>query len=73
MKCKFCGCSDSKPCHIPKRIMDDQEMIALSGQVSTFVAACEWVAREICSAPACIEKAYVEASALVTEWDLEAA
>lgn len=73
MKCKFCGCGDRNACQIPMRVMDDQEMIALAGQVSTFTAACGWVAENICSAPACIEQAYIEASALVTAWDLEAA
>lgn len=74
MKCKFCGCSDKRPCAIAMRILGDQEMIALAGQLSTFTAACGWIGdMNVCSAPACVEKAYAEACALVTAWDLEAA
>jgi len=69
MKCKFCGCSDRRPCAIAMRMMDDQPMLALAGQVSTFTSACGWIAPEICSAPACVAKAYSEACALVESWD----
>jgi len=58
---------------IPMCMMDDQPVIALAGQVATFTAACGWIAPQICSAPACVEKGYVEACVLVEAWDLEAA
>lgn len=73
MKCKFCGCSEKHPCAIAMRMMDDQPMIALAGQVSMFTEPCRWIAARICSAPDCVAKGYIEACAIVDAMDLEAA
>lgn len=74
MKCKFCGCTDRKPCLIPMRYSGahflegdygDYPLIALPGQVAQFTTPCHWSAPDVCSAPACITLAYAETCALV--------
>ena len=55
MKCKFCGCTDSKPCRIPINI-DGELTEAKTGIFS----ACAWLIDNVCSAPSCVEKAYAE-------------
>ena len=51
MKCKFCGCTDHRPCFIPPSFVED----AVAG------VPCSWLLSDVCTAPACVEKAYVEA------------
>jgi hypothetical protein len=57
MKCKFCGCSDDKPCFIPKEFID--------GAVAA--VPCAWLTLNCCSAPACVDKAYAEAELLASQ------
>lgn len=47
-------------------------VIARPGQVAELTTPCHWSAPDICSAPSCIDKAYIEAWQL-TEQLLEAA
>lgn len=79
MKCKFCGCTDKRPCaiamtfgSIPEILAaelgidpDDMPLLALPGQIARFSTPCHWSAPNVCSAPACIALAYIEASELV--------
>jgi hypothetical protein len=78
MTCKFCGCTDRRPCMIPmfyvpaprvpellELMPDEYPIIARPGQVAEFTTPCHWSTPDICSAPTCIEKAYAEACALV--------
>jgi hypothetical protein len=75
MKCKFCGCSDKRPCLIPMVIIrkgvddfsDDEFTLAAPGQVANFTLACSWIAPEICSAPGCVERGYKERWELVEQ------
>jgi hypothetical protein len=81
MKCKFCGCTDKRACQIPMvyadlpddRMLrellgsDDYPYIVRPGQLAEFSTPCHWSAPGICSAPACVEKAYAEACALIDE------
>ena len=80
MTCKFCGCTDRAPCMIPMLYVNtprDVELIALlsdeypaiarPGQVAEFTTPCHWSTPNICSAPACIDKAYAEICAAVDE------
>ena len=74
MKCKFCGCTDKRACAIPmlwSTTPDVEELlmffgdtrypvIARAGQVAEFTTPCHWSAPHICSAPACVERAYQE-------------
>jgi len=65
MRCKFCGCTESAACPVPVRI-DEREaggVVLWNGapeDADGFVA-CQWIAPEVCSAPACVKKAYAEA------------
>ena len=73
MKCKFCGCTDKHPCVIPMSFgthplsygrdpLDFEQLPIVSSldQIAEFTTPCHWSAPNICSAPACVEKAYVE-------------
>jgi hypothetical protein len=78
MNCKFCGCTDLRACAIPMvfgdhPLEDDMPALALPGQVADFTTACHWSAPSICSAPACIDLAYVEACVLIDQIYLEEA
>ena len=76
-RCKFCGCTDDRPCAIPMRYsgsgallpdsLGDDPVLALPGQVAHFTTPCHWSAENVCSAPACIAGAYVESCALIDE------
>jgi hypothetical protein len=67
MKCKLCGCTDKRPCSIPMCVAGDQLVLAIDGQVSTHTEPCAWLADSVCSAPACVEKAYNEAAMLADQ------
>lgn len=60
MKCKFCGCTDTRACAIPMVLMDDEPAIALSGEFAEFTTPCHWISPNICSSPACVLRAYEE-------------
>lgn len=61
MKCKFCGCTDDRPCSIPLEL-DGRIAIGAGGIFNSQLEyiACSWLIPELCSAPACVEKAYIE-------------
>ena len=59
MKCKFCGCTDHRPCFIPPSFIPG----AVAG------VPCAWLLEDVCSAPACVEKAYAEARPLAEQID----
>ena len=61
MKCKFCGCSNRRPCRIP---VDVEGNLAL-GSRSLDYLPCSWLIPDVCTSPACVEKAYIEATAIV--------
>ena len=79
--CKFCGCTDRSPCLIPMRYVptpnvpallalfgvDEYPAITSACQISEMTTPCHWSTNDVCSAPACIAKAYTEACALVDE------
>jgi len=74
MKCKFCGCTDKRPCLIPMRYSgwhflegdyNDYPLITMPGEVAQFTTPCHWSALNTCSSPACIALAYVEACGMV--------
>ena len=69
MKCKFCGCTRNRSCRIPMTFVGDnpQPSIASPGQVSLFDLSCDWLIPNVCTHPVCVEKAYLEACALVDE------
>lgn len=85
--CKFCGCTDAKACAIPMTFgvhplsrgssqFDYEELpiIAFGSQVVAFTTPCHWSAPDICSAPACVDRAYPEAVTLMEQmYQLEAA
>ncbi len=68
MKCKFCGCTDSNACQLRIVIREDEPggcRLALPGEPADGLRPCSWFLFEICDAPACIERAYQEASGVV--------
>jgi hypothetical protein len=72
MKCKFCGCTDEKPCAIPICEGPNLEpMLATESNIAIGVMACGWLLDEpgnaVCTAPACVEEAYAEAELLADQ------
>lgn len=55
--CKFCGCTDANSCRIPFT-GDDGEILILG---------CSWLTDDVCTAPGCVEKAYLEARAIADD------
>lgn len=77
MKCKFCGCTDRRACRIPLTLSGE---LLLAGAAAVTIAnefgeftMCRWIAPRICSAPACVEKAYAERCAEIDRLMLVAA
>jgi hypothetical protein len=66
MKCKFCGCTDEKACAIAIDVAG-QITNAAPGSYNVAYRPCEWIAENICSAPACVDKAYAEAELLSSQ------
>jgi hypothetical protein len=58
VKCKFCGCTDTRPCFIPAEFITDPDFV-----VAGNVVPCSWLIPNVCTAPACVDKAYIEACA----------
>jgi hypothetical protein len=75
MKCKFCGCTENKPCLITE-ITEFAESYVLTDSIQvvpdgfkTRLVPCAWLLPNVCSAPACVEKAYLEARPLAEQID----
>jgi hypothetical protein len=75
MKCKFCGCSERRPCQLVavKDVPDRDAYILAGGQIAivpkdaqTFLVPCAWLVDNVCSNPICVEKAYLESRDLET-------
>jgi len=72
MRCQFCGCTDDRACAIPYVFdEDDNPLLALPGQIAEVTSPCHWSTPNICSAPACIARAYPEACAIVDRMLME--
>jgi hypothetical protein len=67
MKCKFCGCTDEKPCAIPIADGVDGATLATEGTIAIGVMPCGWLIEEVCTAPKCVEEAYAEAELLADQ------
>lgn len=66
MKCKFCGCTEQAGCSIPVRELEDGSQYVEMGVIEQLAIdieyfPCTWLLPDVCSAPACVEKAYAEA------------
>ena len=64
MTCKYCGCSDSGACAIPVRVSEDGAAQIEFGPIEQLdpdieYIPCTWLIPEVCTAPACVEKAYL--------------
>jgi hypothetical protein len=57
-QCRFCGCTNDDPCLV--------ELPPVEGTFSN-VMPCAWLIPGVCSAPACVEKAYLEAREVAVE------
>ena len=64
--CRFCGCTDEKPCLTrmakQSRLAEDEELV-----IGDF--PCSWLLPDLCDAPACVEKAYLDARLQAEELD----
>jgi hypothetical protein len=71
--CKFCGCTDSSACIVPRQFVTDRVFIAalVAGEPAGF--PCAWLLPDVCTAPLCVAKAYLEARAVVDEFAAELA
>jgi hypothetical protein len=71
--CKYCGCTEEKPCILGPVVEDGGLRVAAGGvlalvrlpqqQDPSVMAACAWFDedQDLCDAPVCIEKAYRQA------------
>lgn len=64
MKCKFCGCTELRACRIPVLLEDDDRVVpiftpSLVDDPTIQYIPCSWLIPNVCSAPACVEKAYI--------------
>jgi hypothetical protein len=51
--CKFCGCTDMRPCFV-RDVPGDQ-------RGPGFLSPCAWLIEDVCTNPDCVLKAYLEA------------
>lgn len=81
-KCKFCGCTEEKPCLLRAvdGVPDRDEYLRAGGSiviepgVLTHQVPCAWLVFNplgdgVCSNPSCVEKAYLEARPLAESID----
>jgi hypothetical protein len=54
--CKFCKCTDNSPC-----VIQGNYPSQLDGVISPQSFACAWLLEDVCTNPACVEAAYLEA------------
>lgn len=73
-KCIFCGCTDDAPCMIPMRLIYPDDILGRPAHtvfnfepvlIPGFTTPCHWIAPEICSAPRCVDLAYLQLSVAV--------
>ena len=66
-RCKFCGCTEDRPCLITAVTEYADTYILGTGiqlvpdGAKTRLVPCAWLLPDVCTAPACVEKAYAEA------------
>ena len=73
--CKFCGCTEDRPCYLievfPMPGFNHPYLLLPGGHVAagteTRVIPCAWLLHDVCTNPACVEKAYLEARSLALE------
>jgi hypothetical protein len=54
--CQFCKCTENAPCFIPAEFISDPEFRANGN-----VVPCAWLLDDVCTNPACVDAAYLEA------------
>lgn len=59
MKCKFCGCTDDRPCRIPVTTNGEEVVVAFPPGIALGFLACSWLLPNVCSAPSCVDQAYM--------------
>jgi hypothetical protein len=70
--CKFCGCTEHRPCRLvaielaglDPCIFSPNRIVPVPSDAITRVIPCGWLLEDVCSNPACVEKAYAEARPL---------
>jgi hypothetical protein len=79
-QCKFCHCREHLPCALVAvrvewgdgfAILPPGGIALIPNNAETRIVPCAWWLDDVCSNPACVEKAYLEARELTEE--LEAA
>jgi hypothetical protein len=64
-QCKFCGCTEDRPCRIAFEL-DGSLAIGAGGLWNSRLnyVPCAWLLEDVCSAPACVDEAYAGARPL---------
>lgn len=55
--CRFCGCTDDTACLIHMAVPSE----LVPGEIVLGDFPCAWLVPDVCTAPACVEKAYLVA------------
>src|ERR1017187_7729895 len=71
-KCKFCGCSERRACALIEVFpapgvspyLLPPGIALIPPDAETHIVGCSWLTEEVCTNPACIEKAYLESREL---------
>jgi hypothetical protein len=74
-KCKFCGCSEKRACLLVQVFpapglnpyLLPPGVANVPADAETSILPCEWLLPDVCTNPACVEKAYAEARTLALD------
>jgi hypothetical protein len=78
-RCKFCGCTERRPCLLIVVDTGDGRPLILAPKSAIAVVPadgeaqlipCAWLLEDVCTNPACVEKAYTERRPLAETIDL---
>jgi hypothetical protein len=74
-KCKFCGCTEHRPCCLVEDPLGPCPLgtAVVPADAATRIIPCAWLIPDVCTNPACVDKAYLEARDLAwvvaKRWD----
>lgn len=55
--CRYCGCTNDDPCMTGMA----RRSVIMGGELAVGYFPCSWLLPDICDAPPCVEKAYMDA------------
>lgn len=77
--CKFCACTELRACKLievrtpgrdPSLLPPGAAIAVIPADAVTRIIPCQWLLPDVCSNPACVEKAYAEARPLAETVEL---